>query len=132
MYTLPSGPIAAPFGPPPVSAITSILPFGVTRDSVPRLISTRITLPSGIAIGPSGNCRPEVISRISDMVAPFDSRFDRRHPTAALDAAQGWEKKHAYPDARSACFDYHDDRKIDRRRNPGMRPPRRATFRARA
>src|SRR3954467_4610172 len=38
------------------------LPSGITRVSVSRAISTRITEPSGIAIGPSGNFRPEVIS----------------------------------------------------------------------
>ena len=34
----------------------------MTRVSVSRAISTRITEPSGMAIGPSGNFRPEVIS----------------------------------------------------------------------
>src|SRR3954447_19588054 len=38
------------------------LPSGMTRVSVSRAISTRITEPSGMAIGPSGNFRPEVIS----------------------------------------------------------------------
>src|SRR5205809_7651139 len=51
--------MAAPFGPPPSVAITWIFPAGVTRESVRRSISTRITEPSGIAIGPSGNRRPE-------------------------------------------------------------------------
>src|SRR5215471_14185857 len=54
--------MAAPLGPPPSLAITCCLPSGMTRVSVWRAISTRITDPSGIAIGPSGNFRPEVIS----------------------------------------------------------------------
>src|SRR5256885_12938290 len=43
---------------PYTTLFRSVFPLGVTRVSVPRLISTRITLPSGIAIGPSGNCNP--------------------------------------------------------------------------
>src|SRR5438128_10230119 len=54
--------MAAPFGPPPSLAITCCLPSGMTRVSVSRAISTRITEPSGMATGPSGNLRPEVIS----------------------------------------------------------------------
>src|SRR6266852_1652270 len=54
--------MAAPFGPPPSLAITCCLPSGMTRVSVWRAISTRITEPSGMATGPSGNFRPEVIS----------------------------------------------------------------------
>src|SRR5881392_393319 len=54
--------MAAPFGPPPRFAITCCLPSGMTRVSVWRAISTRITEPSGMATGPSGNLRPEVIS----------------------------------------------------------------------
>src|SRR2546425_3446038 len=60
--------MAAPFGPPPVSATTSFDPLGRTRVSVPRLISTTSTLPSFIATGPSGNSSPEVISRISGIL----------------------------------------------------------------
>src|SRR3954469_24457452 len=54
--------MAAPFGPPPRLAITCCLPSGMTRVSVCRAISTRITEPSGMATGPSGNLSPEVIS----------------------------------------------------------------------
>src|SRR4029077_19691557 len=54
--------MAAPFGPPPSLAMTCCLPSGMTRVSVWRAISTRITEPSGMATGPSGNFRPEVIS----------------------------------------------------------------------
>src|SRR5262245_32939177 len=53
--------MAAPFGPPPSAAITCTLPSGVTRDSVRRSISTRMTEPSGIAIGPSGKRSPDAI-----------------------------------------------------------------------
>src|SRR5262249_3316124 len=63
-YTLPSGPKAAPFGPPPHSPTTVIAPSGVTRESVPRLISTSRTLPSLQPIVPSGNCGPVVTSRM--------------------------------------------------------------------
>src|SRR4051812_40901429 len=42
--------------------MTCCLPSGMTRVNVSRAISTRITEPSGIAIGPSGNFSPEVIS----------------------------------------------------------------------
>src|SRR5688572_21663372 len=42
--------------------MTCCLPSGMTRVSASRAISTRITEPSGMAIGPSGNLRPEVIS----------------------------------------------------------------------
>ena len=54
--------MAAPLGPPPSLAMTCCLPSGMTRVSVSRAISTRITEPSGMATGPSGNFRPEVIS----------------------------------------------------------------------
>src|SRR5262245_40680828 len=54
--------MAAPLGPPPSVATTWILPSGVTRESVRRSISTRMIEPSGMATGPSGNRRPEVIS----------------------------------------------------------------------
>src|SRR5229473_2954628 len=52
--------MAAPFGPPPSLAMTCCLPSGMTRVSVWRAISTRITEPSGMATGPSGNFAPEV------------------------------------------------------------------------
>src|SRR2546427_12926177 len=64
--------MAAPFGPPPVSATTSFAPLGRTRVSVPRLTSTTSTLPSSMATGPSGNSSPEVISRIFGiLLSPF-------------------------------------------------------------
>ncbi len=53
--------MAAPLGPPPRVAITCTVPSGVTRESVRRSISTRITEPSGMATGPSGKRRPEAI-----------------------------------------------------------------------
>ena len=66
-YILPPGPIAAPFGPPPSVAITWTFPSGVTRESVRRSISTRMTEPSGIATGPSGNRSPEAICLIAGL-----------------------------------------------------------------
>src|SRR6266481_2538458 len=53
--------MAAPLGPPPRVATTWIFPSGVTRESVRRSISTRMTEPSGIATGPSGKRSPDVI-----------------------------------------------------------------------
>jgi hypothetical protein len=64
--------VAAPFGPPPRWAITWTVPSGLTRESVWRAISTRITEPSGIGTGPSGNCSPEAIClNAGVMVAVF-------------------------------------------------------------
>src|SRR5260370_42490196 len=60
--------MAAPFGPPPSLAMTCCLPSGMTRVSVWRAISTRITEPSGMATGPSGNFRPEGISLCGDVM----------------------------------------------------------------
>src|SRR5262245_42929164 len=70
--TAPSGPTPAPLGPPPSVAITSVLWFQ-HRDSVWRLISTRITEPSAMAIGPSGKPRPSATMssfRVSDIASP--------------------------------------------------------------
>ena len=61
MYTLPSGPTAAPLGPPPVSAMRVMVPSGATRVRWPLWISTSTTLPSFMAIGPSGNLSPLVM-----------------------------------------------------------------------
>src|SRR5215469_3355982 len=65
-YTAPSGPMAAPLGPPPSSAIVARLPSRVTRVSVPRRISTSTIDPSAIAMGPSGNHNPSA-KRLSCM-----------------------------------------------------------------
>src|SRR5262249_26166586 len=65
--------MAAPFGPPPSVAITRILPSGVTRDSVRRSISTRMTEPSGIATGPSGKRSPEAICVNAGLIAAIVS-----------------------------------------------------------
>ncbi len=69
--------MAAPLGPPPSLAMMCCLPSGVTRVSVWRAISTRMTEPSGMAIGPSGNLRPEVISLngVVMVVSPAFSYF---------------------------------------------------------
>ena len=58
----PSGPMAAPFGPPPVLTRISLDPSGFTRVWVWRLISVRITEPSFMAMGPSGNWKSSAIS----------------------------------------------------------------------
>src|ERR1700761_4182247 len=72
MYILPSGPSAAPLGPPGISATTSLRPSGQTRVNRRPRISTRTTDPSGITTGPSGNSRPVASTRILDMKS---SRF---------------------------------------------------------
>src|ERR1700754_4129541 len=56
-YILPSGPSAAPLGPPGILATTSLRPSGQTRVSRWPRISTSTTEPSGRTTGPSGNSR---------------------------------------------------------------------------
>src|ERR1700744_3636489 len=67
MYILPSGPSAAPLGPPGISATTSLRPSGQTRVNRRPRISTSTTEPSGIATGPSGNSKPVASTRILDI-----------------------------------------------------------------
>ena len=62
----------------PGVATTSLRPSGRTRVSERRAISTSRTEPSGIAIGPSGNNRPVVISRSSGIGAS-SAQFGRRY-----------------------------------------------------
>src|SRR5215813_5148086 len=83
--------MAAPLGPPPSLAITCCLPSGMTRVSVWRAISTRITEPSGIATGPSGNFRPEVIS-LCGVVMAVPPSFALEHRFAL-----GEEGRDAFP-----------------------------------
>src|SRR5262245_3166910 len=66
-YILPSGPSAAPFGPPGIFATTSLRPSGQTRVSRCPRISTSTTEPSGITTGPSGNSRSVARTRILAM-----------------------------------------------------------------
>src|ERR1700733_3897621 len=65
-YILPSGPSAAPLGPPGTSATTSLRPSGHTRVSRRPRISTSTTEPSGITTGPSGKSRAVARTRILD------------------------------------------------------------------
>src|SRR6266581_9010123 len=69
-YILPSGPSAAPLGPPGISATTSLRPSGQTRVSRRPRISTSTTDPSGSTTGPSGNSRPVAITRTLDIGIP--------------------------------------------------------------
>src|SRR5579872_6435103 len=69
-YILPSGPSAAPLGPPEILATTSLRPSGKTRVSLCPRISTSTTEPSGIATGPSGNSRPVASTRTSAITPP--------------------------------------------------------------
>src|SRR5215211_4810045 len=88
-YSLPSGPTAAPLGPPPVRATTSTEPSGPTRVTVPRLISTTTTLPSLMATGPSGNWSPEAISCRLTILPPSRSRVARRGSIPAQPGGEG-------------------------------------------
>ena len=66
-YILPSGPSAAPLGPPGISATVSLRPSGQTRVSRRPRISTSTTEPSGMTTGPSGNSRPVARTRTLDI-----------------------------------------------------------------
>src|SRR5580700_6493175 len=69
-YILPSGPSAAPLGPPGISATTCLRPSGQTRVSRRPRISTSTTDPSGITTGPSGNSRSVARTRTSGIGIP--------------------------------------------------------------
>src|SRR5246127_2183903 len=62
-YILPSGPSAAPLGPPGMFATTSLRPSGRIRVSRCPRISTSTTDPSGSTTGPSGNSRSVASTR---------------------------------------------------------------------
>src|SRR6476661_607153 len=70
-YILPSGPSAAPLGPPGICATTSLRPSGQTRVRRRPRISTSTTDPSGITTGPSGNSRSVARTRTLDMKSPW-------------------------------------------------------------
>jgi hypothetical protein len=57
--------MAAPFGLPPGAATSDVDPSGCTRVRHPPPSSVTMTLPSGMATGPSGNRSPDAISVIS-------------------------------------------------------------------
>src|SRR5215212_6039149 len=80
----PSGPIAAPFCPPPVTAKTEVRPSAAMRVSRPPRISVTSRSPSGRISGPSGNSRPVATVRISIGIPPRDSvlRVGRGPPAA--------------------------------------------------
>src|ERR1700759_335361 len=67
MYILPSGPRAAPFGPPGICPTTSLRPSGQPCVSLRPRISTSTTEPSGKTTGPSGNSRSVASTRIFDI-----------------------------------------------------------------
>src|SRR6202035_4929441 len=69
-YISPSGPSAAPFGPPGICATTSLRPSGQTRVSRCPRISTSTTEPSGISTGPSGNSRSVASTRTLGIESP--------------------------------------------------------------
>ena len=78
--SLPSGPSAAPLGPPPVSAATVRAPSGAMRVMRPAAISQTRMSPPGSATGPSGKRSPPAISRSSVMSRaplPFAILADR-------------------------------------------------------
>src|SRR5260221_3791344 len=83
-YILPSGPSAAPLGPPGISATTCLRPSGHTRVSRRPRISTSTTDPSGSTTGPSGNSRSVARTRTLGIGiprlswAPADSKLISR------------------------------------------------------
>src|SRR6266404_52732 len=106
-YILPSGPIAAPLGPPGISATTSLRPSGQTRVSRRPRISTSTTDPSGITTGPSGNSRSVASTRTSDMKssrlswAPAD--FKLIPHAQQFRCAMLWQRRHRLPSNQGAC-----------------------------
>src|SRR5579863_7497909 len=81
---MPPGPIARPFGPPPGLATVCFFPSGLTRVILPAAISTRMTEPSSIATGPSGNLSPDTISRMAMCVSPSIAFQQANRPGAGL------------------------------------------------
>src|SRR5689334_11294777 len=82
MYILPSGPSAAPLGPPAICATTSLRPSGQTRVSRRPRISTSTTDPSGITTGPSGNSRSVASTRMFDIGRSPANELQACSPTA--------------------------------------------------
>src|SRR5262245_59022510 len=103
MYILPSGPSAAPFGPPGIFATTSLRPSGKTRVRRCPRISTSTTDPSGITTGPSGNSRSVARTRtLAIKILPallaaggFSASPRTQHLVAAVMAKSGWLAKQA-------------------------------------
>src|SRR5581483_9297093 len=87
-YILPSGPSAAPFGPPGILATTSLRPSGKTRVNLCPRISTSTTEPSGIATGPSGNSRPVASTRTSAITPPRNLLCARSAPFCEVTLGQ--------------------------------------------
>src|SRR3954454_24060598 len=67
-----------PFGLPPFSDTTSTRPSGCTRSTVPRPSSTHSSVPSSIAIGPSGKNRSDATSVVSGMSTCAANHCPRR------------------------------------------------------
>src|ERR1700752_1081695 len=104
MYILPSGPSAAPFGPPGIFATTSLRPSGQTRVSRWPRISTNTTEPSGITTGPSGNSRSVARTRILAMKNPPGSlgcgRIFGEPPRATFSLRMLWQNGSGLPSKR--------------------------------
>src|SRR4051794_23364535 len=94
-YSFPSGPSCAPFGPPPGSAIVSLLPSRSTRVIRCPWISQTAIEPSGSTTGPSGNSRPSVSTRTSAiallLLAPHP-RLDGSAGRATAEHERGIER----------------------------------------
>src|SRR4249919_3332652 len=114
-YILPSGPSAAPLGPPGISATTSLRPSGQTRVSRRPRISTSTTDPSGMTTGPSGNSRPVAITRIFPM------------KSSRLDLAAGGFRR-SIPHAQHIVAPVMT-KEITLAKQPRATPPRRAALR---
>src|ERR1700712_864109 len=100
MYILPSGPSAAPLGPPGISATTCLRPSGQTRVSLLPRISTSTTEPSGITTGPSGNSRSVAMTRI---LAMKSSRLASAAGGFQIDPARATFRCSSYGKVAWAC-----------------------------
>src|SRR3954449_8980463 len=113
-YILPSGPSAAPLGPPGICATTSLRPSGQTRVSRRPRISTSTTDPSGIATGPSGNSRPVARTRTLDIGIPRLAqrrRISADPARATISWRRLWQSRYRLPSNHSAS-----DRRAAKRR----------------
>src|ERR1700752_4489675 len=98
MYSAPSGPTAAPLGPPPTSATGHSLPSEPILVTRPAVVSTTRSEPSGIATGPSGNASPAASTSTdwSCLRSPTSAPPDQAHHYCTLTRFRlcrlGWEE----------------------------------------
>src|SRR5258708_4878698 len=99
--------MAAPLGPPGISATTCLRPSGQTRVSRRQGISTSTTDPSGITTGPSGNSRSVASTRISDMKSSRlflgAGGFKPIPHAQPFRCAMLWQSRYRLPSNQRAC-----------------------------